>query len=130
MPINVTICNVYENVIFCIISGYLDSLTEIFHDYNQIHRFWYDLLAVFPFEVFSFFGCNRLSVHHNVCYLRLNRLLNFLRNVPLSFAIWEKSLHVHIVKVRTMKLIMYVYFITHMVACLYYWFPCGYNVIR
>jgi len=112
-------------------SGVLDNFGDIFWHYNKWHKLWFDIVAVFPFEIFSFaVGCTRLSHYHAITFLRLNRALYFFRYVPSSFVRWENMLDVKIVRVRTVKFIMYVYTITHLSACVFYWTACGYFMQR
>jgi len=109
----------------------LTSFKDIFGQYHKWHKLWFDVAAVFPFEMFSpALGCTRLTIAHAHVLLRLNRTLYFFRNVPASFGRWENSLYVHIVRVRTLKLVMYIYAVTHFCACFFYWMSCGYIAQR
>ena len=108
-------------------TGYLDSFQDIFLNYNKWNKFWYDVIIVFPFEVIApVVGCTRLSHYHAQVFLRLNRVLSFIRYVPSSFVRWENILDVQIIRVRVVKFVVYIYSITHLCACLSYWLACGY----
>lgn len=107
----------------------MKSFKDIKSHYFKWHRFWLDLLCVFPFEILApVLPVTRLAKYHAWVFLRANRALNFLRYVPSTFTRWEYSLDVQIVKIRTIKFIVYIYTFTHMCSCFFYFWSCGYAV--
>jgi len=125
-----TVCAMKQIDFLCIL-GYLTNFRDIFRNYNRWNKLWYDVLAIFPFEIFGrFLSCNIITSYNARSMLRLPRVLFCLRNVPLFFARWENTLRVHIVEVRTLKLIIYIYFVTHLCACFLYRQACSYEVQR
>jgi len=103
----------------------MTNFKDIFRNYNHWNKLWFDVGAVFPYEIFaSSVICNPF-MHSAPFRLRLPRVLFCLRDVPLTFGRWENSLRANIVRVRILKLVMYIYFITNLFACLLYQEACA-----
>lgn len=108
-------------------NGLLTKFKDIKANYMKWNLFWMDLLSVFPFEILApMFPVTRLAKYHAWIYLRFNRILNYLRYVPSTFTKWEYSLDVQIVRIRTIKFVVYIYTFTHVCSCLFYCWSCGY----
>jgi len=107
------------------IAGTRSSFKEIFASYKK----WLllDVAGVFPTEISMFFvPCSPLLGYHVIAFARLNRCLYFFRYVPALFAKWEDELSANMSRVRTAKFVIYIYSITHMCACVFYWVSCAY----
>ncbi|XP_076825494.1 uncharacterized protein LOC143471047 [Clavelina lepadiformis] len=108
-------------------NGFLTSFKDISANYNKWNKLWLDVMAVFPLEIFApVIGCSWKATYDAMKFLRLNRVLYFFRYVPTAFTRWEYSLDVEIVRIRTLKFVVYIYTFTHMCSCFYFWWSCGY----
>ncbi|XP_031433622.2 potassium channel KAT4-like isoform X2 [Clupea harengus] len=98
--------------------GYSTDFISIFNNYRKSWNLYFDVLAIFPFDFFSFVYTGELH-WRNLTYFRLNRLL-WIRKVYCHFKKSEKDLDNDLFVQRSAKCIFLLIFILHVCSgCLY-----------
>ncbi|CAH1786243.1 unnamed protein product [Owenia fusiformis] len=92
--------------------------------YISSYRFWFDVAAAFPLEIFCLTATDENWKWVLFAFLRLNRLLKIYKVVHLTSKM-EKSINVSIGNIRIFKFAFYITILSHMYACAWYIQACN-----
>ncbi|KAG2455548.1 CNGA1 protein, partial [Polypterus senegalus] len=105
--------------------GNLSDLRSIFKNYKESWNVHFDLLAIFPLEIFSFVHKHQVKSWNLLGLLRLNRLL-WIRKIYMFFVSMENNPEKNLFLYRALKSAFIVFFSIHFSGGIYYLSGCYY----